>query len=205
MVVSVAASKLETQDLVSVIASSLTGQRFRTCWSVSVSWMCQNLREWRLICCCLPGNRTQTQNWGWSAIASPLQTGDSDRSFCCCPFLSFAGLRLRTRCFCCCLPSNRTQTQNKECLLGRYLYLFPMRRRMQSGASPFPGCNWLFPSEWGDAVWPTLLSSCGTYLHSPNHNQNTFGNVTNTLSPNMMEEDWTVMHALICPSTAEFV
>ncbi len=30
MVVSVVASKLETQDLVSVIASSLTGQRFRT-------------------------------------------------------------------------------------------------------------------------------------------------------------------------------
>ncbi len=42
----VAASKLETQDLVSVIASSLTGQRFRT-----------------LVICCSPFlDRTQTQN-----------------------------------------------------------------------------------------------------------------------------------------------
>ncbi len=67
---------------------------------------------------------------------------------CCSPFL--AGLRLRT-----------------ECLLGRYLYLFPMRRRFQSGAYPLPCCNW-FHSEWGDTVRPTLLSSCGTSLHSPN-------------------------------------
>ncbi len=100
MVVSGAASKLETQDLVSVIASSLTGPRVRMLVS------------------------------------------------CCSPFL--AGLRFRT-----------------ECLLGRYLYLFPMRRRFQSGACPFPCCNW-FHSEWGDTVWPTLLSSCGTSLHSPN-------------------------------------
>ncbi len=57
---------------------------------------------------------------------------------------------------------------SKLCLLGRYLYLFPMRRRLQFGASPFPGCDWLFPLEWGDTVWPTLLSSSGTYLHSPN-------------------------------------
>ncbi len=60
------------------------------------------------------------------------------------------------------------RSQKKECLLGRYLYLFPMRRRLQSGASPFAGCDWLFPSEWGDTVWPTLLSSNGTYLNSPN-------------------------------------
>ncbi len=38
-------------------------------------------------------------------------------------------------------------------------------------------------------------------IHFPNHDQNSFDNVTNTLSPNMME-DWTIMHALICPSTA---
>ncbi len=44
MVECVAASKLETQDLVSVIASSLTGQRFRT-----------------LVICCSPFlDRTQT-------------------------------------------------------------------------------------------------------------------------------------------------
>ncbi len=43
----------------------------------------------------------------------------------------------------------RPETQNEECLLGRYLYLFLMRRVLQSGASPFPGCDWLLPSEWG--------------------------------------------------------
>ncbi len=48
MVVSVAASKLKTQDLVSVIASSLTGPGLRT-----------------LVICCSPFlDRTQTQNGG---------------------------------------------------------------------------------------------------------------------------------------------
>ncbi len=129
----------------------------------------------------------KTQNGGWSVAASPSQAGDSELVYLlvshpCRPETqiivsvtvpSFAGLRLRMEVvllvslWTCrrlrtavillvSLPFG-TQTQNGECLLGRYLYLFPMRRRLQSGASPFPGCDWLFPSEWGTQCGPPLF------------------------------------------------
>ncbi|XP_016347737.1 uncharacterized protein LOC107693005 [Sinocyclocheilus anshuiensis] len=68
VVVSVAASKLETQDLVSVIASSLTGPRLRT----------QGTQN-SCFCCCLPCNRPETQYRGLSVSVSPLQAEDSDQ------------------------------------------------------------------------------------------------------------------------------
>ncbi len=86
-------SKLETQGLVSVIASSLTGQRFRRTWSAAVlSWIL---------------------NGCWSAIVSPLQAGDSELDLLVslpfrdsdseqCPLTSFPLLHSDSerRCFC---------------------------------------------------------------------------------------------------------
>ncbi len=165
----------------------------RRLWSLKVDWLrtwssvllslSWRLRAWYLLLplpsrargsegSCSAAVLSWILNGCWSAIVSPLQAGDSEQDLLVslpfrdsdseqCPLTSFplqnGGVSVS-------VSLDVPETQNK----GRYLYLFPMRRRLQSGASPFPGCNWLFPSEWGGMVWPTLLSFWRTYLHCPN-------------------------------------
>ncbi len=56
-----------------------------------------------------------------------------------------------------CLLPHRLETQNKESLLKRYFYPFTMRRRIQFCASPFPCCDWMFPSERGTQCAPPFF------------------------------------------------
>lgn len=176
------------------------------------------------ICCCLKSWRLKTNE---SVAAFPVV--DSRLTTCRVAIIaviasSLMGHRFRTS-VSVSVSLDVPETQKKECLLEGCLYPFQMRRRLQFSTSPFPCCDWLFSSEQGNIVWLTLLSSCGSYLqspntklekwkmslkfylfisHFPNHNH-AFGNVPNALSPNMMEKDWTVLHALICLLTSEFV
>uniref|UniRef100_A0A9J7XSC4 Arginine--tRNA ligase, cytoplasmic n=1 Tax=Cyprinus carpio carpio TaxID=630221 RepID=A0A9J7XSC4_CYPCA len=88
---------------------------------------------------------------------------------------------------------DRTQTQNGGVFLGRYLYPFPMRRRLQSCASPFPGCDWLFPSEWGDRSLQEEMSQNDNEMLNINQRlQQIFGEAINTAYPGLENPPLTV-------------
>ncbi len=142
---------------------------------------CAKDSERRLICCSLTftGRRLRT---GLSVSVTPLQAGDSDRSFCYCPFLRRTETQNGGGCVSVSLDMPETQNCGDSVSVSPFRYS-DSERGVSFGKVPLSLSDeeeiaiWRFSISrlWlavsirvGDTVWPTLLSSCGTYLHSPN-------------------------------------
>ncbi len=137
-------------------------------------------------------------------VSSPQQARDSEqRLICYCLILS--GLRLRTCSFSVLfLTGLRTRSvfwegifisfrRGGDCNLALLHFQAAIGCFQQSGGTrcgpPFFPPVELICIVQTHTFRKVSLKFYQCIIHLQNHNQNTFGNVTNTLSPNMLEED----------------
>ncbi len=128
--------RLEAQNVVVSVAASKAGDLVSVIVSLDVLET-QN----ECVCCCYPCGGYPSERV-YLLVFLLLQDWDSELGVSVC-ISHHAGRRLRTLVICFCLSPYRTETQNKEGILKGYLYPFPMKRRLQFGASPSLSVLWL--------------------------------------------------------------